>query len=331
MRPAWLSYPFAVLTRVNSINSSIRISPTFALPADVSKLLLVNHFKMKSLFLGLLIIAISNGCIHAQQSSSNLPEEKMNEVPYGSFPSSKMDVRLPANRNPKTPFAIIIHGGAWTLGDKVWGSRTQDTLLAHGIASVNINYRYADDYSIHYQQLLDDIDSVINYCINNADAWHTRKTNFIINGESAGAHLALMYGYTRGKKISTIIAFCAPTNLSDTTVLNYYARKDTSLLHAVCKMTGDTYIPGQAAGKMFATASPVTHVKNVPMLFFHGTADPLVPYSQAIDLDKILESKGYPHKLVTMPGAGHDIGLNTPEGRQIIYAEMLNWINQYGK
>ena len=263
--------------------------------------------------------------------NANLPAQQLKDVEYGSFPSSKMDVSLPANRNKHTPFVIIMHGGAWTLGDKVWGSRTQDTLTAHGIASININYRYADDYATHYQELLLDIDSALDYCVAHADEWHTRKTNFIMNGESAGAHLALLYGYTTNKKISTIIAECAPTNLADTSLLNYYIKKDTSLFHAIYKMVGATYDRAKPLPAAFGEASPVTQVKNIPTLFFHGTADPVVPYTQATMLETTLKSKGYTYKLVPMIGAAHDLGFNTAEGRKIIYGEMVSWIEKYGR
>jgi|SRR6218665_132135 len=286
---------------------------------------------MKRLFLAVLIATLFTNSALSQKAAGSLPEEKFKDIAYGFFPSSKMDVYLPAGRNAQTPFMIVIHGGAWVLGDKIWGTRTQDTLLAHGMASVNINYRFADDGLIHYPQLLADIDSVLDYCISHADEWQTRKENFILNGESAGAHLALLYGYTTPKKISTIIAECAPTNLADTTVLNYYAKNDPSLLQAICKMAGATYTPGQPAASEFAAASPVYAVKNIPTLFFHGMADPVVPYSQATDLEKKLKNAGYVHQLISIPGAGHDLGLNSPEGRTLIYKEMIDWIRKYGK
>lgn len=276
-------------------------------------------------------VAVFYGCSTSRKATGNLPELRLKDVSYGSFASSKMDITLPANRNVQTPFVIIIHGGAWVLGDKIWGSRTQDTLLAHGIASANINYRFADDDKIHVQELLADVDSVILYCASHAKQWNTRKDNFIINGESAGAHLSLMYGYTTARKISAIISECAPTNLSDTTVLNYYANRDTSLLHAICKMVGAGYTPGRVASPAFADASPVSHVKNIPTLFFHGTTDVVVPYSQATDLEKKLKDKRYTYQFIPMVGANHDLGLNVPESRAAIYKEIVDWVWKYGK
>ena len=265
---------------------------------------------------------------HAQQASQAV---SLDDVFYGSFPSSKMDIRLPAKRNIHTPFAIIIHGGAWTLGDKGWGKRTQDTLTAHGMASVNIDYRYADNGSVHYQELLADIDSAVAYCIRHAAEWSTRRGSFIIIGESAGAHLALMYGFANKGKIRAIISQCAPTSFNDEALLQYYQQKDPSLLQALAKMTGAIWQPGKPIPAQYAGASPVSHVAKIPVLAFHGTADPVVPYSQALALEQAMKKKKFPVRLVPVPGAGHDLGLNTPEGRASIYAEMIRWIRQYTK
>jgi acetyl esterase/lipase len=268
-------------------------------------------------------------CSGSKNSSSTLTSLRLKNIVYGSFPSSKMDVALPAGRTPQTPFVIILHGGAWTLGDKGWGSRTQDSLFNHGIASVNIDYRYADNDKTHYEELLKDIDSVISFCVNRAKEWNTRKTNFIMNGESAGAHLSLMYGYTTNRKISAIIAECAPTDFTDTAMLNHYQQADPNVLQAIGKMTGAPYVKGAALPAQYFAASPVNHVKNIPTLFFHGTADQLVPYSQALTLEQKLKDKGVTYKFVPMPGAGHDVGFNTPEGRKLIYDEIVAWTWKY--
>ncbi|MBC7938026.1 MAG: alpha/beta hydrolase [Rhizobacter sp.] len=284
------------------------------------------------LFLSVLVaVCFFIACKTPAGFNSKLPQAKIKDIAYGSFASSKMDVSLPPGRNSSTPFVIVIHGGAWVMGDKVWGSRTQDSLLAHGIASANINYRFADDSATHYPQLLADIDSAIRFCIAHAAEWNTRKKDFVITGESAGAHLALLYAYTYPQKINAVIAACAPTDLTDTALLNYYAKHDASLLQSVAKIAGAHYDPAKKLPAAFAAASPVVHVKPLPTLIFHGTNDWVVPYQQAIALEKALKDKGIIHRFIPMKDAGHDLGFNTPEGRAIIYREMMKWIAEYGK
>ena len=286
---------------------------------------------MKQLFLVLSCLSFFAGCKASPGFSKPLPAVKIRDLAYGSFASSKMDVYLPAGRTPATPFVIVIHGGAWVMGDKEWGTRTQDSLLAHGIASANINYRYADDHTTHYAQLLADIDSAIQFCVAHGSKWNTRKQKLVITGESAGAHLALLYAYANPGKISAVISACAPTDLTDTSLLKYYAKNDPSLLQSVYKITGAAYEPGKTLPAAFAAASPVYQVQPIPTLFFHGTGDWVVPYQQATALEKALKEKGVTYRFVPMKDQGHDLGFNSAEGRKVIYGEMMSWIIKYGK
>jgi len=269
------------------------------------------------------------GCDCTKKPASYLAAEKKTDVAYGTFPSSKMDVYLPANRNAQTPFVILIHVGSWVSGAKEEQTPTQDSLLAHGIASANINYRFADYSQVHYLQLLADIDSAVNFCINHAYEWSTKKENFIMSGFSAGAHLALLYGFTTSRKISAIIAESAPTDLADTAVLNYETK--IGMIPVVEEMVGEKYVQEQPLAPAFRAASPMYHVTEIPTLLIHGTADYLVPYSQAVNLDEMLTSKNITHKLISIPGANHDCNINVSATRTMIYKEVVGWTLEYGK
>src|SRR5688500_17783902 len=96
-------------------------------------------------------------------SLSVTDEIKLENVSYGAHNRMVMDVFLPANRNNHTPFVILIHGGGWIAGDKSWMSDIQGYLLRKGIATANINYRYADSI-FNYKNLLTDIEASITFC-----------------------------------------------------------------------------------------------------------------------------------------------------------------------
>ena len=284
---------------------------------------------MKRLLIAITLVTFIVICTSARKSVKAYTEEKLMDVAFGSFPSSKMDVYLPANRNARTPFVILIHGGGWVLGDKSLDRPTEDTLLAHGIACANINYRFVDSLHTHYPEMLADIDSAVNYCIAHAGEWNTRKDNFITSGGSAGGHLCLLYGYTANKKISAIIAECPPTDLTDTVMLNYATK--IGLQPVIEKMVGATYTRGQALAPQFAASSPIYHIKNIPTLIVHGTADKTVLYSQSVAFDKVLTSKNITHKFISIPGADHDCNLKDPATRTMVYKEIVDWALKYGK
>ncbi|MCO5242135.1 MAG: alpha/beta hydrolase [Chitinophagaceae bacterium] len=257
-----------------------------------------------------------------------LPAQKKYDIPYGSFASSKMDLYLPVNRTPATPFVIIIHGGGWVAGDKQGDRGSQQILLEQGIASANINYRFADSLGTHYEQLLADIDSAVAYCMQHATVWNTRKTNFVLMGASAGGHLSLLYSYTTNRKVSAIIAECAPADLTDTTTLHYEA--SIGLLPLIFKIAGATYTPGGSIDKRFFAVSPIHHVKHIPTLIIHGTGDKVVPFWQAEKLQQKLAAEKITHQLLPIQGADHDLGMRDIPTREMIYAAITEWIWKHG-
>lgn len=283
-----------------------------------------------SFFLFLSFLVLSVGCNTTNKPTTGSKTElKLSDVAYGTNPRNIMDVYLPANRNNTTPFAILIHGGGWVGYGKEYIREYQDSLLANGIAVASMNHRYANDSTIHYTQMLEDVDNALNYCIAHAKEWNTRKDYFVMTGVSSGGHLALLYGFTSPKKINAIVEFCAPTNLADTALLNYAVK--TNLIDLIQKMTGKKYAEGKPLDPAFALSSPINHIKNIPVLIVQGNADLVVPYSQSVQLNQALEEKGIVHKLVTIPNAGHDLNLTDPATRTLVYGEAVKWILKYGK
>ena len=94
------------------------------------------------LFFCLLFAAACTEKAPAQPSTGETV--RLTNVAYGQHARHKMDVALPANRTGQTPVVVLIHGGAWMAGNKEDMKGFQDFLLQNGIASVSINYRYAD-------------------------------------------------------------------------------------------------------------------------------------------------------------------------------------------
>jgi len=290
----------------------------------------MNYFKIALLSIGLLTVSCSVQNTESNKTVSvGLKQEKLTDIKYGSHERNVMDVYLPADRSPKTAFLVHIHGGAWTQGDKTYDTKISEYLLSQGIAVANLDYRYANLTDTHLPELLDDIDQVVKYLSAHAQEWNTRKNGFSISGGSSGAHVSLMYAYTKNPQIKTIIEMCGPVDFTDVQTLTYV--KAANLLEVLDKMSGNKTVwnPGDAIPEAYAKTSPVKFVNQIPTMIIHGDKDEVVPIQQAYILEKALKAKGTQYKLVVVPGAGHLI-TKLPADEQAVFTHVAEWLKKYG-
>jgi len=278
----------------------------------------------------LLLIAAAPGCRSSDRSSGDQAVRRHYNLSYGADSRHKMDVYLPEGRNDQTPFLVLVHGGAWVAGDKGAFNALQDSLMARGIASATINYRYASA-DVHYEQLMADVQAALDYCYRKRAEWNIRGSRYILCGASAGAHMSLLYSYSynSGGRVSAVISAAGPTDITQPDWLNYAAL--LGLLDEIELMVGASYTPGQPLHPRFSAASPRFHISNIPTLLLHGTNDMTVPYNQSEILAADLASRGVPYKLVPFQGAGHDLGLGNPAYLQLLLTELESWCKTYGR
>src|SRR5579872_5042194 len=101
----------------------------------------------------LLSVALFSGCTHKEGNvvvtpvNANGPFITYTNVLYGTDTVQQiLDVDLPLVRDTiNTPVIILIHGGAWTVGEKedFIGTGLDTFFTANGCAVVNMNYRLA--------------------------------------------------------------------------------------------------------------------------------------------------------------------------------------------
>ena len=160
---------------------------------------------------------------------------------YGTDPRQMYYVYYPANKNANSPIVILVHGGAWFQGpnpDVIEGwnfgitanksNNLVKNLLDNGYVVVSLLYRLAkygnnnteiSSNTVRWEEQVSDIDAAVLHirtyfpiCIN------LNASSIQLIGESAGAHLALMWSYTgtnsNSSYIKSVISMYAPTNLN---------------------------------------------------------------------------------------------------------------------
>lgn len=296
--------------------------------------------KIIGIIIGILLLTgIGQVINHQNQPNQNakpkteqtVKETRKNfDTSYGIDKRNTMTVRLPEKITTETPMILFIHGGAWTSGDKKDVAIVQEVLAKENIATASINYRYASS-TVHYADLMKDVGSAVTYIQTNKADWGLSGSKIAIGGISAGAHMALLYTYAYDSQndINAVISLAGPTDLTNTEMLDTAVKNN--MISFVQWLVNDTYKKGSAVGTNFNAVSPLKHIKNVPTLLIHGNKDTIVLYNQSAMLDTALADAGVAHKLITIPGANHDLGLGNPKYAAQITTEVITWIKKYNK
>ncbi|EJL72995.1 alpha/beta hydrolase [Chryseobacterium populi] len=254
-------------------------------------------------------------------------QQKIYNLKYGEHKRQKMDVFLPSEYAKDSPVVLIVHGGAWKYGRKEHMIQIQKMLFNHNIPSINMNYRpVSKSKKITYREQLEDIRSVITKFNSLADKAELQPDHYILLGESAGGHLALLYGYQNPDQIKKIISLSGPTDFYSEEYLRSFYSKYTS--PTVQKVVG-TKFNRKNVSEEFKKASPIANITNVPTLLFQGNQDFLVNQHQGLALDSALASQNIPHKLIFMKNTGHAPRFFSKRKRDsIIYPNILEWVKE---
>jgi len=286
----------------------------------MKKLILNYHFFV----LGLIGLVL-NSCNTKFRVWVGKDSQKIYNLNYGEHKRQKMDVFLPAEYAHDSPVVLLIHGGAWKYGRKEHMIKIQKMLFENNIPSINMNYRLVSKH-FTYKDQLHDINTAIEKFNSLSEKAELQPNNYILLGESAGGHLALLYGYRNSDKIKKIISLSGPTDFYTPEYLNSFYSKYTS--GTVQKMVG-TQFNRKNLSDEFQKASPIANITNVPTLLFQGNQDFLVNQKQGLALDSALTSQNIPHKFIFMENTGHAPRFFSKIKREnIIYPNILDWIKK---
>lgn len=248
----------------------------------------------------------------------------LKNLKYGKDSLNKYDLYLPERRNGKTPILVLIHGGAWVMGDKAdFMDEWAEEFCDGNIIVANMNYRLLGN-GINYMGMLQDIHELLFTLKQNASVYGMSVNNYNLLGSSAGGHLALLYAYSvkNAYSIHSVISLSGPTNLNDE-AFKKLTEDGWGMQGLYKKLLGEDFIKDSKAA---IHVSPLYHIKNVPTLLVHATDDNVVPFEQSKQLDDSLQYKKIKHRLFNLPNGKHSpFGLhNSFQG--IVHQQIVKWI-----
>jgi acetyl esterase/lipase len=260
---------------------------------------------------------------------------------YGENERQKLDLCIPNNASGDLGLILFIHGGAWISGDKEpYVNGTISAAKDYGIAGAALNYHYISD-SVHMDTLMNDIDLALTKIKAIGDERGVNINKVLLTGDSAGAHLSLLYAYSKADtapiKPVAVISNSGPTDFTDE---NFYINNALGgpevLSDLFSKASGVRFTYEQRASAEVQTAlqkySPLFYVNEntVPTIINHGDKDTIVPYSNAVNLDAKLTEMGVPHYFNTFVGGGHGLD-DDKAASERANNQLFEYVNTYLK
>lgn len=261
----------------------------------------------------------------------------LNDIAYGTHERQIFDIAIP--QNPKSACGVIlfIHGGGWIHGDK---SEHRDDIIKfsdEGYLCATMNYRFVTEDLTVFDEL-DDVEAALREIKSISAKYGFSIEKSILSGVSAGAHLSLMYAYTRqaNAPVPTVAAcpYCPPVDCSKSDFLigisGEFEDWKYEVLSTCCgvKITKENFLteePQKALKKM----SPWYYVSEncVPTAVFQGVLDELIPFYHVENFIKLLNEKGVKNDFLIYENSNHALDKDpdkTIQSKGIIkrYAEL---------
>lgn len=240
--------------------------------------------------------------------------ELRENVDYGQAGEQELTLHLarPKNVSGKLPALVYIHGGGWRGGNKDIHKADIVAAAERGYLAVSVGYRLVP--AARFPAQVEDVKCAVRWLRAHADQWSIDPGRIGAIGFSAGAHLSLLLGTMdstdglegdsgwpeQSSKVQAVVAYFGPTNFVG---VNFPI---TSRQLVVDFLGG----PEAEQAEHYRQASPLSYVNagDAPTLIFHGTADILVPYDQALAMGTALAKVRVPGRVEMMLGAGHGWG-----------------------
>jgi acetyl esterase len=211
----------------------------------------------------------------------------------------RLDAYVPADER-RHPAVVLVHGGAWTGGDKADVAEQGRALAAAGYVAVAVNYRLAPAH--RYPAAVEDVQAAVAWLRAPSQVVNYRVDPHRIGlfGASAGGNLTTMVGAAgsgsrdSGNRVAVVVSWSGLTDLNGFAQLPDFGQEYLGCAARSCP-------------QLAADASPIAHLdpSDSPMLLINAADDPITPAAQATTMEAALGAARINHEVVVVPGSAH--------------------------
>ena len=268
-------------------------------------------------------VLVSSQLPSSTSSSSSTSIITENNLIYGFNERHMLDISYANGLTSSVPAVLFIHGGSWISGDKSSMLKYRTSVINEGYVYISMNYRLITGQAT-YVDMLEDIDLAIEYIKTQTDGMPIDITQIVLAGESAGAHLAMLYSYRDNSPIPIkfLLALVPPVDFTDPNYVNF--GNPTNQLFLANQLMQTTIIDANELlmngyPESWRDASPIYYLdRAVPTLLGYGALDELIPQSNySRFLEKVIEFNA-PVEAILFPNSGHALD-NDPAELELIF------------
>jgi acetyl esterase/lipase len=260
--------------------------------------------------------------IRVSASNNGKAAETIKDVTYANISSRQvMDIYLPEG-DGSFPVVVLIHGGAFKMGDKGMETRNAEALVAKGYAAASINYRLSGEAKFPAQ--IHDCKAAVRFLRANATKYRLNPDKIGSWGASAGGNLSALLGISTGvaelegkelgnagisSRVTASVDWFGPI---DFLTMDEEAQALGFSINTNSATSPESQLIGkaiQSAPELVKKASPTTYITKDDAAFFiqAGSNDRNIPYTQSRNfsdaLKKVLGEEKVSFEL--LDGAGH--------------------------
>jgi acetyl esterase/lipase len=222
------------------------------------------------------------------------------DLSYGSHPSQCLDLYLPADPEP-SPLVMLIHGGAWSVGDKSQYAAVGVRLAQAGFLVAIINYRLSP--AVQHPTHARDTASAVAWCYRHAAHYGADASRCYLVGHSSGAHLASL--------IALDESYLAAEGLERTIIQGVVglsgAGYDLDANYASTMIAPYAMAVFGTDASRWRLAAPLhyVHADAPPFLLIHGLSDHEAPPAATERMAAALSNAGVDTQLHILPAEDH--------------------------
>ncbi len=291
----------------------------------------------RRIFIGLMAVISFFVNTTAIPSYKDVPDDAISIV-YADTAWGDIKLFLPETIDMQKPNDVLltIHGGAWVSGSaKIFYDDCREAAKA-GFIAASMNYSKIFN-GASAADMVQEVGAAISALKSDLDKRDIPLGKLILAGHSAGAHIMLLYAYTKYEECPMDIAFvvsnCAPSDFVATTKMRPSAVGFIAypLLSALTKelVTPSTLTRNAKAVRAVTPIALITPFVP-PTIVVQGTMDMLIPYQCSVDLYNALQANSVDSVHITYRGAGHFLGDRFTEGNAARSEAFARFLEKYG-